>query len=412
LNNGAQALGSGKTYHPKLPPAYDGNRSWSALGLPYKNPCWNSADNGDAKFQDGGLPCIPCPVDIRGYLFKDNVSIANEFCAIDADEDALTVDKAIAYLRDLSKAPARPFYLAVGMHKPHLPWQASEEDFAKHPLDSVSLPANRYPPKGMPPLAFHYTDEKIPGHDSPWAPVAVNLTRGARRAYRASVTGMDRKLGRLFAELDALKLADTTAVIFHGDHGWQLGEHGEWRKMTNFEIAVRVPFMISVPWLNTSGTKSAALVELIDVLPTAAALAGLSLPSSETFDGMSLVPLLDGSAQQLKDAAFSQYPRRVKDEQKAWSGNSVIHSNRSTFTHMGYSVRSARWRYTEWLAWNGSTLRPVWDDVVARELYDHGSEPLYPVDFDSFENINEVNSTAYAGVIANLSWRIRQRFAN
>ena len=112
------ALGSGKSFHPKLPPAYDSNRSWSKVALPYRNPCWNTADT-NISFQDGGLPCAFCPVDMRHYLLPKsvNVTVANEFCTVDAYEDTLTVERAITLLRDAVITKKQYFYLAVGLHK-------------------------------------------------------------------------------------------------------------------------------------------------------------------------------------------------------------------------------------------------------------------------------------------------------
>ena len=105
LAAGGEALGAGKAFHPKLPPAYDGNRSWSAAALPYRNPCWNTADDPTASFQDGGLPCVPCAIDVEARLFHNvNVSIANDFCEVDAFEDALTVDDALASARDAAES--------------------------------------------------------------------------------------------------------------------------------------------------------------------------------------------------------------------------------------------------------------------------------------------------------------------
>ena len=292
----ALALGSGKMFHPKMPLGYDGNRSWSDWkgNLPFKNDCWNTAVSttskdctkvgpADAKC-DGGLPCIPCPIDIAAHLpgARVNVSVANEYCSIDALEDTLTVSEAVTRLRD-AHAAGRPFYLGVGMHKPHMPWQYSAEDFALHATTEIALPAHPLPPVGVPPIAIHFTDGDAPGHASPYAPVHANDTRAARRAYYAAVTGMDRKLGVLLDELDALGIANRTAVVLHGDHGWQLGEHGAWRKMTNWELAARVPLIVRAPWLGARavGARVDALVELVDVLPSIADLAGVSLPPNE-----------------------------------------------------------------------------------------------------------------------------------
>jgi len=425
------SLGAGKVFHPKMPLGYDTNRSWSDWkgNLPFKNECWNTASSATSKACtkvgpadascDGGLPCVPCPIDIKAHLpgAHVNVSVANEWCTIDAAEDTLTVSEAITRLKD-AHAANRPFYLAVGLHKPHMPWQFSAEDLAKHDLDAMTLPLHPYPPLDAPPIALHFTDEKAP-HASPYVPISPNKTRAARRAYYAAVTGMDRKLGKLFDELDALGLTNNTAVVLHGDHGWQLGEHGEWRKFTNWELAARVPLIVRAPWIAASvGKRVAGLVELVDLLPSIAELAGVVLPADETFDGVSFVPLLlsggggGGSANaNAKAAAFTQYPRKVENMSCAWKKNGVIHDDRAKFTHMGYSVRTAAWRYTEWPRWNGTTLKPNWTVPLAGvELYDHRNETVYPTDFDAGENVNVAAEVGNADVVHALSQLIRAQF--
>ena len=88
------SIAAGKTYHPNQPPLYDGDKSWSEMALPYYNPCWNTADYPNASFKDGGLPCLPCPVDLEHYVLKKKISVANEFCQLDALEDTFSVRRA------------------------------------------------------------------------------------------------------------------------------------------------------------------------------------------------------------------------------------------------------------------------------------------------------------------------------
>eukprot|EP00937_MAST-01D_sp_MAST-1D-sp2_P005350 g5350.t1 len=446
LRAGALALGAGKVFHPKVPAAYDGRRSWSDFGanLPFQNPCWNTADHTSSKgcnktgpasaSCDGGLPCFFCPIDILAKLDKKTkVSVQNEWCTVDAVEDSETVNKAVRLLRAAAKART-PFYLAVGLHKPHMPWQFSAQDLAKHPANASDVAAARValPPVGMPPLAFHMSDQSADAAGGgthaagPWAaPLTPAAASGARRAYRAAVTGMDRKLGKLLDALDGLGLAGSTAVVLHGDHGWHLGEQGEWRKMTAFEAAARVPLIVRAPWLRGNSTapapaRSSALVQLVDVLPTVAELAGVPLPPGETFDGVSAVPLLRAptgpgatTAGRARAAAFTQYPRRVKNTSAAWKDNSIVHADRRTFTHMGYSARVDGWRYTEWLAWNQSALLPLWNNVTARELYDFRAVDAaahYPTDFDASETINVANRSENAALVANLSAVLRAHY--
>eukprot|EP00040_Diaphanoeca_grandis_P003064 m.23634 g.23634 ORF g.23634 m.23634 type:complete len:538 (-) comp14292_c0_seq1:229-1842(-) len=413
LEAGRLALGSGKTFHPKLPPAYDGNRSWSPEALPFYNPCWNTADNTSASFQDGGLPCVFCPIDIAGKLDKKiNVSIANEFCEIDAFEDSFSVDFAIQLL---SKAADRPFYLAVGFHKPHMPWQAAPEDFAKHPLASITLPKQKLPPSNVPGIALHFTDSPV--HSNPWEAASDVDLRNARRGYLAAVTGMDRKLGKLVEAVESLGLTNSTAFVVHGDHGWHLGELGQFRKMTNFELATRVPLIMKIPWLKTVSRVS-GLVELVDVFPTIIALAQISLPSNQKLDGISLLPFIvqnetnvAPNSTVIKNAAFSQYPRLIHDASEPWKSD-IIHHNRTNFTHMGLSVRTSDFRYTEWLLWNKTSLRPIWGDVFAKEFYDHRNETMFPTDFDdASENQNLASNVLFNSTITSLSELLFRQFS-
>jgi iduronate 2-sulfatase len=408
------SLGAGKAYHPKLPPAYDGNLSWSKQALPYKNPCWNTADDSNATFQDGGLPCVFCPIDIAARLFptKFNTTVANEFCNIDAYEDELSVWNAI---QQLQTVPANKFfYLAVGMHKPHLPWMASKEDFAKHPLENVQVAKHRYPPVDVPQLALQFTEKQV--HASPFDPLRNDSALFARRAYRATITGMDRKLKPLLDALKATGRTPNTAILFHSDHGYHLGELGEWRKFTNFELGTHVPLIIQVPWLQHQRQHVDSPVELIDLYPTIRDLSGVDLPVNEPpRDGNSLVPALVSSSNDfvgVASYALSQYPRRVTHLNETWKANSILHHDRSTFTHMGYTIRTTEWRYTEWCQWNGSSLMPIFETVwntTVNELYDHRNEAVYPVDFDSDrETINVAK--AYPTIAQKLSKIIRKNF--
>ena len=339
-DNDFVALGAGKVYHPKLPPCYDGNLSWSPTALPYKNPCWNTADDPTAHFQDGGLPCFFCKIDIESKVFprRFNTTVANEFCTTDAYEDTLSIWNAIAQLQQVPRE--KYFYLAVGLHKPHLPWQASKEDFAKHPLSKVKVAKHQFPPVDVPPVALQFTEKPI--HASPYAPIYNASAQLARRAYRATITGMDRKLKILLDALVASGRYNNTAILFHSDHGWHLGERGLWRKFTNFEVATQVPLIISVPWLQQEQTaRNNHPVELVDVMPTILELSGVAgLDNKEAqenpLSGVSLVPLLmNATYSKIKNYALSQYPRRVTHPDEEWKDNSILHHNRSEFTHMG-----------------------------------------------------------------------------
>jgi len=183
----------------------------------------------------------------------------------------------------------------------------------------------------------------------------------------------------------------------------------------NPQSATRVPLIVRAPWLARGSGRCDALVELVDVLPTIAELAGIPLPANETFDGLSLLPLLGDDLRDAarRGAAFSQYPRKVSDRDRPWHGNSITHHDASLYTHMGYSVRTEGWRYTEWVVWNRSSLSPLWEEALAgAELYDHTATPPYPTDFDQSELENMVNRSELAPTVTSLSALLRAHFGN
>lgn len=161
---------------------------------------------------------------------------------------------------------------------------------------------------------------------------------------------MDAQVGRLLDAIEKNKLSENTIIILWGDHGWKLGEHNSWGKMTNYEIDTHVPLITYVPWMKKKGVKTDALVEFVDIYPSLCELAGI--PISDKLEGFSFAPLIDKPESKWKSAVFSQYMRKHKGEE-----------------FMGYSLRNERYRYMEWknLATN---------DTVAKELYDHNTDPL------------------------------------
>jgi uncharacterized sulfatase len=235
--------------------------------------------------------------------------------------------------------PSRPFFLAVGFHRPHLPLIAPAKYFDLYPLDSIPLPDE--PADDVADIPIPARNGAVPGYAVTTSP---EQRRAAIRGYLATVSYMDAQAGRVIAALDRLGLSQNTVVIFTSDHGWHLGEHGLWHKRSLFEECARVPLIVRSPRMAGAGQKSRSLVESIDLFPTVCDFAGLPLPTE--LPGRSIRPLLDSPQATHREAVFTEARRGADAE--IW----------------GRSVRTPRWRYTEWNGGRDGT-----------ELYDHEADP-------------------------------------
>ena len=214
-------------------------------------------------------------------------------------------------------------------------------------------------------------------------------------------------------------------MTFTGDHGWSLGEQGEWRKFTNWENGARVPMFIAVPWAPSSfGQQTAHIAEHLDLMPTLLSLCGLRLPEAEEKEaplaGQDLSPLLADPAASLgKTWALSQFPRCANGAATSkidfpWAGECLQGATavRTKIPWMGYTLRVQGYRYTEWAAWNGTQLAPDWShitigDQIGRELYDHRSDTGVSADSFSGETAN-IAETADPALVRNLSTLLHQ----
>ena len=269
--------------------------------------------------------------------------------------DGIVCDLALEALADLS-TEEKPFFLAVGFRKPHLPFCAPQKYWELYDRKQIPMPDFSGRPSDAPELAFRswkelegYTDVPEDGE------LSLQKIRELRHGYYACVSFVDAQVGRLTAALKRLNLDENTVVVLWGDHGFHLGEQGIWAKANNYELSTRVPLIVAAPGQGRPGGVSDALVELVDVYPTLADLCDLKTPSG--VEGVSLVPWLYEPGRPGKQAAFSQYPRDRKANRHSGQGDV-----------MGYAVRTDRYRYVEW--------RDVESDVlVASELYDHANDP-------------------------------------
>jgi len=284
-----------------------------------------------------------------------------------AYQDGAVADAAIEMLR---QAKDKPFFLAVGFHKPHLPFVAPKKYWDLYRGGDIPLAPNPFPPTNAPKFALADWGELRAYHDIPrLGPVTEEQARTLKHGYYACVSYMDAQLGRVLDELDRLGLRERTVIVLWGDHGWKLGEHGAWCKHSNFENDTRAPLICSAPGQKAAGRHTRALVEFVDIYPSLCELAGLPLPKH--LEGTSFAPLLNAPEQAWKPAAFSQYPR----------GPDV----------MGYSMRTDRYRLTRWVKPDGTEL--------AHELYDHQHDPL--------ENDNVVDAPDNKPLVDELTRQMR-----
>lgn len=310
--------------------------------------------------------------DWRHNNLRGVIANAPDIADVEHHDGELT-SMAVDRLKELSQSE-QPFLLAVGYIQPHLPWCPPKRWWDKYDRGSLPLASNPYPPKNSPAVAVgtnyemtHYADAiHVPKpHEGS---VSEADARRFRHAYFASVSFIDAQIGKLLDALDQQKLTDNTIVVLWSDHGWKLGEHNGWGKMTNLEIDTRIPLIIRAPQARANGQRTNRIVESLDIFPTLCDLAGLPVP--EFLDGQSAAPLLDDPATPHTGVAYSQYLWRPL---------------------IGNGIRTDRWHYIEWRDMDDATIKH-------QELYDHASDPQ--------ENVNLFGQ--HPEVEANLQVRVQK----
>ncbi|MCA9124819.1 MAG: sulfatase [Planctomycetaceae bacterium] len=326
-NHGYRVAGAGKIFHHTAgnnPP----NQWDDFLPLTFREDPWFRGD----KLNYPWSKHVPYP---KGFPFSgvQGLGHENDWGSLGVPDngydDELTVEYAIRFL---SQKQDRPFLLACGFFRPHLPWYVPQRFFHHYALDEIVLPEvpdddlDDVPAQGLKFAEARRSDlEKIKG---------AGKWKHAVRAYLASITCADERFGRVLDALDQSPHAKDTIIVFWSDHGWHLGEKDHWHKTTLWEEATRVPLVISAPG-HQPGVCGQP-VSLLDLYPTLNELAGL--PAIETHDGVSLAPLLQNS-------------------QTAWNRPAVIEFQRGNT-----AVRSDRYRYIRY-------------HDGGEELYDHQSDP-------------------------------------
>uniref|UniRef100_A0A182QHX5 Sulfatase N-terminal domain-containing protein n=1 Tax=Anopheles farauti TaxID=69004 RepID=A0A182QHX5_9DIPT len=330
--------------------------------------------------------------------------------------DIQSTEEAKRFLKTMNNS--EPFFLAVGYRKPHIPFRIPFKYLQQHPVTKFSTLDLDYPPYGLPTVAWssfldvrNRDDFQQQNVSFPFGRVPEAFKLQIRQHYYAAVTYVDDLIGQLLEEVDQSR----TIIALTADHGWSLGEHGEWAKYSNYDVAVRVPLVFSAPDLPYPNGQHRIenVVELLDIFPTLVDLAGL--PPVATCDterpykvstcteGKSLLPLLISNSSQYENPeewiAYSQYPRPGKyptifpnsDEPKL-----------KQIKIMGYSMRTERFRYTAWIKFNPAYFKRDWTTLYGEELYDHLIDPK--------ENMNLIDRTQLAAIRDALRMKLQQQF--
>jgi iduronate 2-sulfatase len=324
-----------------------------------------------------------------GWAYGRSVEIANaqDEELYDGAQTTLTIKK----LKEL-KERDEPFFLALGYYRPHLPFVAPKKYWDLYDRNKLSMPDNNYLPENAPVMAMNTPYELTGCYDLEYVkhPSISSLSQDSARllkhGYYASVSYVDAQLGRLMDALHEMTLDENTIIVVWGDHGWKLGEHNGWSKMTNYAIDIQVPLIVKAPGISPKG-KSDGLVELVDVYSTLCDLAGIDIPNY--LQGTSFKPLLGKPDREWKSAAFSQFQRRPRE--------SIDGKN-----YMGYSMITDKYHYVEWYAWD--TQNKISLDLKATELYDMLIDPN--------ENINVSNRAENKILVDELSAQLKGGWKN
>lgn len=391
--NGYYTVNYGKTFHN----VYYDNISWDeechADGFPEdpdavyvnKENLIIQKERELTKIQSGNWE-----LDKYGFIYtKANSIEKGEVDNEDKYPDGAQTTAAIEKLKEL-KEKGQAFFLSVGFYKPHLPFNAPKKYWDLYDKKDLPLAKDQFIPIGSPEFAVHgdaemrgYPDRKdLPKPSG--QPYDSDKQREIIHAYYACVSYIDAQIGRLMTTLDELGLAENTIIVLWGDHGWKLGEHNSWAKMSNYEIDTRVPLIISGKGVTAKGQKSNALTEFLDIYPTLCDMTGAVKPIN--LQGNSLTSLLANPNGTVKDAAYSQF----------LLGRFGPPDNR-THERMGYAIRTERYRYVEWYDWDKDNKKA--GKYITAELFDHQTDPN--------ESVNIADKAASKKLVTQLAKQLR-----
>jgi arylsulfatase A-like enzyme len=310
--------------------------------------------------------------------------------------DGYNTELAIATMKEMLAKKDKPFFLGLGFHKPHLNWVSPKKYWDLYDRKNIKITAQDTMPLHGAQMGLHPSIElRVRSGIPKKGPIDHELAITLKHAYLACVSYVDAQIGKMITALEEAGVRDNTIIIVWSDHGWHLGDMGIWGKATNYEIATRVPMMIWTPDMpkGSQGKTTDALVELVDMYPTLAELAGLEIPTH--VEGTSFKPLLKNPNTEWKTAAFSQFPSPALREWGAFPIRSAMREtyfgplleeveariikqqgdkwDRDLFENnlMGYAMRTKDYRFIIWKDRTKPELAPIYI-----ELYDHKTDPL------------------------------------
>ena len=345
-NNGYTTISNGKVLHVPV----DSKSDWDEVWRPGKETLnYFNQDNQELISQRQ-----------RGNPF--------EAAAVDEDQylDGKIAAKGIADLKKLKNA-GKPFFLAVGFMKPHLPFNAPQQYWDMYPEENINLPESYQQPKTTPSNAFHNFGELRTYSNVPQkGPLNNEMAKQLIQGYYACVSFVDAQIGKVLHELESSGLAENTIVVLWGDHGWNLGEHQLWCKHCTFETSLHSPLLIKVPG-KTNGRHVPNITEFVDIYPSLVELAGLKIPENQ-LEGESFVQLINGK-ERSKNYAVSKFKDAV-------------------------TLIKGDYFYTEWTN----------DEGIAYErmLFDHKTDPL--------ELYNLAEKEEYKELVTQLAIELREKW--
>ncbi|XP_017864354.1 PREDICTED: iduronate 2-sulfatase [Drosophila arizonae] len=398
--HGYYTYSCGKVFHPGLSSnnTDDYPLSWSA---PAFHPRTEQFMNSPVCPEHGGgvlrKNYLICPVELQTQPYKTLPDIES-------------VTEALRFI-DARKHSRQPYFLALGFHKPHINFRFPRQFLGKFPLSHFyNYTEDVLKPPDMPDVAWNpYTDVrsrddfKHRNISFPYGPISRQQAAQIRQAYYASVAYVDDLFGKLLAGLDL----ERTVIAVLGDHGWSLGEHAEWAKYSNFEVALRVPLIIRSPEFPLSEPRGRhSITELVDVFPTLVDLAhlpplpacnGSGLEQLSCSQGKSLYPMLQDLDLGEDYVAISQYPRPGMLPTKHPNSDKPKLRN---IKIMGYTLRTSHYRYTLWVRFHAHNFSRDWHNIYGEELYDHR--------LDSGEEFNLAALPEFNSIRQHLRWRLIQ----